>query len=333
MSSRGAHDRPRDQVGEGELLAGGLELGAARRPARRPARVRKLVAVGIERLSSMNRASVAAGPRIGLGSPAGAGAAGRPACRRRRPRRHSTSSLVTRPRGPVPLSSRVSMPCSAAIRAATGVALASPLPDGAGVAASEPRRLSSAAGAGALARRAGARLDPAQHGAHRHGLVGLDQQLGDGAGHRRRQLGVDLVGGDLDQRSSSATLSPGLTSHSSIVPSTTESPISGSVTSTISPPPLGARLRRPPVGRRLRRRRGVARLDLAQRLAHRHGLVGLDEDLGEHARRRGRDLARRPCRWTSRPGRSPSATVSPTCFSHSSTVPSVTDSPTEGMTI
>ncbi len=30
---------------------------------------------------------------------------------------------------------------------------------------------------------------------------------------------------------------------------------------------------------------------------------------------------------------SPSATVSPTCLSHSSTVPSVMDSPTEGMTI
>ena len=49
-------------------------------------------------------------------------------------------------------------------------------------------------------RRAGAGFDAAQHRADVHGRVGLDQQLGDLPGHRRGDLGVDLVGRDLDER-------------------------------------------------------------------------------------------------------------------------------------
>jgi hypothetical protein len=56
-------------------------------------------------------------------------------------------------------------------------------------------------GRGALAgrsRSACADGDPAQGRADRHGLVGLDQDLHDRPSRRRRDLGVDLVGRDLD---------------------------------------------------------------------------------------------------------------------------------------
>ena len=69
--------------------------------------VRKLVAVGIERLSFMNFTSVAAGPRMGWTSaPAGAGAAAPPFPSTAA----STSSFVTRPRGPDPVIASTSMP-------------------------------------------------------------------------------------------------------------------------------------------------------------------------------------------------------------------------------
>ncbi len=63
--------------------------------------VRKLVAVGIDRLSSMNLASVAAGPRITFDStPAGGAGALGPAGPEPLPAAaFSTSALVTRPRG------------------------------------------------------------------------------------------------------------------------------------------------------------------------------------------------------------------------------------------
>ncbi len=49
-------------------------------------------------------------------------------------------------------------------------------------------------------RRSGSRLDTEEHGADGHGLVGVDQDLGDRARHGRRHLGIDLVGRDLDER-------------------------------------------------------------------------------------------------------------------------------------
>ena len=47
---------------------------------------------------------------------------------------------------------------------------------------------------------AGAVADDRQVGADRDGVVLADEDLLQGAGHRRRDLGVDLVGGDLEQR-------------------------------------------------------------------------------------------------------------------------------------
>ena len=65
-------------MGEAELLADAFR-SLRRASSTSTGSVRKLVAVGIERLSSMKRASVAAGPRIGLSSaPAGAVGRGRP---------------------------------------------------------------------------------------------------------------------------------------------------------------------------------------------------------------------------------------------------------------
>src|SRR3954468_6930305 len=106
---------------------------------RRPSRVststvRKLVAVGIERLSFMKRASVAAGPRIDLAPGGGADggvADGRGLDGTEAPFpaiAASTSSFVTRPRGPEPWRPETSTPLAEAIRAATGVALRSPFP-------------------------------------------------------------------------------------------------------------------------------------------------------------------------------------------------------------
>jgi hypothetical protein len=90
-------------------------LSALRRASRASTgRVRKLVAVGIDRLSFMNLTSVAAGPR--MGSTATSAGAPFPSTAAR------TSSFVTRPRGPEPLIPATSRPCALAIRAATGVA-------------------------------------------------------------------------------------------------------------------------------------------------------------------------------------------------------------------
>ena len=48
--------------------------------------------------------------------------------------------------------------------------------------------------------RCGTRADPGQGGADGDGLVLGDEDLGERAGERRRDLGVHLVGGDLEQR-------------------------------------------------------------------------------------------------------------------------------------
>ncbi len=234
------------------------------------------MAVGIERLSSMNRTSVAAGPRMGS-APAGA-AAGWPLPSRAA----STSALVTRPRAPLPLSLSMSSPWSAAIRAATGVALPSPFPVGAGV---------SAAGLAAVASAGGLTVPPGapSPASMRHTTVPTATvssgstsssvtvpATGDGSSASTLSVETSTSGSSL------ATVSPGFTSHSRIVPSATESPISGMATSTISPAP-SPRLRCLALGLGLGFRRCLPGLDLAQDLADGHGLVGLGEDLGEHA--------------------------------------------------
>ena len=254
-------------------------LSCARRSASSPTdSVRKLVAVGIDRLMSMNRARVAAGPRMTVVSaPSGTGAGGAaglaeaplppPAAA------FCTSALVTRPRGPVPVSLEVSTPWSAAKRAATGVALESPLRGGLGGG-------SAGLGLGGLLLGGGRRPCPTwrrrprpRYGRARRprprsrpASASSSTTVPDtGAGSAASILSVDISA----RSSPSETWSPALTSHSRRVPSTTESPISGRVTSTISPEPrvLGAGLvrgavvvprarRRPPGRRRPRSRTG-----------------------------------------------------------------------------
>ena len=149
-------------------------LSALRRASRvSTGRVRKLVAVGIERLSFMNFTSVAAGPR--MGSTAAPEGAPLPSTAAR------TSSLVTRPRGPDPVMSLTSNPCALAIRAATGVTFPPFVAD------------ASAAGFTSVVSALGwtEPFEPPGPGAIRHstepdrdGLVGLDQDLGDRPGDR-----------------------------------------------------------------------------------------------------------------------------------------------------
>jgi hypothetical protein len=83
------------------------------------ASVRKEVAVGIERLSSIAFASIAAGPRSGVASPSAAGAVGA-AAPSPPSAAASTSSFVIRPPIPVPRTVARSIPRSAATRRATG---------------------------------------------------------------------------------------------------------------------------------------------------------------------------------------------------------------------
>ncbi len=147
------------------------------------------------------------GDRAALVHEAGEGGGGARGSARRRPGRRrawplsssaaSTSALVTRPRGaaaaqlfkvdPVarrPCGRRRAWRCRRRCRRGSASFFAG----------------SSVGRRGCCAGGAVARLDTADHGAHGDGLIRLDQQLGDRAGHGRRQLRVDLVGGDLDQR-------------------------------------------------------------------------------------------------------------------------------------
>ncbi len=247
----------------------------------------------------------------------------------------STSCLVTRPRGPLPPTAPRSMPCSAAIRAATGVASASPLT---GAGASVPGRAASTLGAGAACAGAPA---PASirhsSGADRHRLVGFHQQLGDRAGHGRGHLGVDLVGGDLDQRvvdrhgvaGLDAPLEDRALGHR--VAHLREGDVHGLAgrlagSSPLEAPSAGAADGRP---RPRARRRTRSRRAPARPAPSRPGPRG-----SPRARPAAGDgtSASTLSVDTSTIGSS-TATVSPTCLSHSRTVPSVTDSPMAGMVI
>ncbi len=194
------------------------------------------------------------------------------------------SPFVTRPRGPLPGTLPRSMPCSAAMRAATGVA--SPLPP------FGPGASSAAAGSAAAGSAAGDTVPlgwPSPACMRQTTVPTATVSSGStsssttvpatGEGSSASTLSVETS----TSGSSFATVSPGLTSHSSTVPSATESPISGMATSTSSPVALVLI-----VGRRIGGR--LPRLDLAQHLAHGHGLVGLGEDLRQHARGGGEHL-------------------------------------------
>ncbi len=162
--------------------------------------VRKLVAVGIERLSFMKRTSVAAGPRIGRVSPS-AGAEGAAA------RSVALDRVLHVVLGHPPARARPAQRAQVhAVRAGhaggdgRGVDIAVAL-GGLGVGGRLDlldlgRGLHRSVALGG----AGSGLDPAQDGADVDGGVGLHEQLGDRARHRRGDLGVDLVGGDLDER-------------------------------------------------------------------------------------------------------------------------------------
>ena len=191
--------------------------------------VRKLVAVGIERLSFMNFTSVAAGPRMGWTSAAAGAPLPSTAAR--------TSSLVTRPRGPDPGIASTSSPWALAIRAATGVAFP---PFVVGAPAAGFVSVGSALGwTGPFEAPAPAAIlhstDPTATVSSAWTRISvIVPATGDGTSASTLSVEISTNG------SSTATTSPVFTRHSSTVPSATESPISGKATSTTSPPPAGA---------------------------------------------------------------------------------------------
>ena len=194
-------DRVGDQMGEGDALAGVLELAPAavhRRHGQRAERGRgrdrpALVHVAGEHPgAAAQRLGLAAGRgrggRRGRGDAVAVGAA-------------RTSAFVIRPPGPLPVTEPRSIPSAAATRAATGEILASSGSGAAGAAVDAPLPASvagsaSRAGAAAAAplRRRGHAGDDLADGDRG---AGLDQHLGDRAGRGRGQLDVDLVGRDL----------------------------------------------------------------------------------------------------------------------------------------
>src|SRR5579884_2284438 len=102
----------------------------------------------------------------------------------------STSALVMRPPRALPVTVVRSIPSAAAIRWATGDALAA-------ICISLPTACGGAgAASSSSARRAG--LHPRDHLPDRHGRPLLDEDLRDRAASGSGQLHVDLVGRDLD---------------------------------------------------------------------------------------------------------------------------------------
>ena len=99
--------------------------------------------------------------------------------------------------------------------------------------ASTPPALAPLRGSGRLS---GAGRDPREHGADLHGRLDLDQDLAHDPGDRGRHLGVDLVGGDLaDRLARPRSCRRPATRQATTVPSATETPICGIVTSTSRP--------------------------------------------------------------------------------------------------
>ena len=296
--------------------------------------VRKLVAVGIERLSSMKRASVAAGPRIGTAvAPSGAGGAlGAPLpCTAA-----STSSLVTRPRGPLPCTVETSSPWALATRAATGVA--APGAPGA-AAAGTGAEVGSAAGAtgppaaGAAPAPAAMRQSVVPTATVSSACTRISRSVpATGEGSSASTLSVEIS----TRMSSTATASPTRFRHSSTVPSATESPISGKATSTSSPslsppapfPLAAAGAGSPPAGGG-----GAAPTSISPSGAPTWTVWSGSTRIRTSVPDAGAGTSASTLSVDTSTIGSSALTVSPTCLSHSSTVPSVTDSPIAGIVI
>ena len=164
--------------------------------------VRSEVAVGISREASMWRASIAAPPRSSLlsvtvgsalarGPAAGAGAA----------LAASTSAFVMRPAGPLPSTAARSTPSAAAMRRATGEMCAPSRRLRLAACGPGSRGATGGCSAGAQrGRHAVVGRDLGEHRADRHGLTGGRVDLRERPGGRRGNLGIDLVGGHLDER-------------------------------------------------------------------------------------------------------------------------------------
>ena len=186
---------------------------------------RNEVAVGIERLSFIALARVAAGPRRGFASPATTvptGTAPSPSLER-------TSDLVILPPGPLPLTPLRSTPLASAARRATGVALAPSVADGSatlGEVSAVPAPSPSAPSPLTISA-SGLPISIVSSGPTRI-LVIVPLA---GAGTSASTLSVETS----TTVSPSAIWSPSVTCHSSTVPSVTDSPISGITIS--SPPP------------------------------------------------------------------------------------------------
>ena len=270
----------------------------------------------------MKRASVAAGPRIGCDA-------------RRRWRRArrcpataaSTSSLVTRPRGPVPVHASRSSPCARRCAPRRAWRSRRRCRRGSGAGSPRPARASGCRAVGAAPAPAAIRHSTVPDGDR---LVRLDQDLGDRAGDGRGQLGVDLVGGDLDERVVDCDRVAHL--HAPLEHRALGDRVAHLREGDVDE--LAVLLRRRLLGAAGRGRRGRRRPPRSRRAPSPPG------------------RSRRPRRgsWSSVPAAgagtsastlsveistsgSSASTRSPTCFSHSSTVPSVTDSPIWGMVI
>src|SRR3954468_18886706 len=193
--------------------------------------VRNEVAVGIERLSSMYLASIAAPPlRTVVAPPAGAAAGAAPLPPLAAAR---TSALVILPDGPLPETPPRSMPSAAATRAATGETLASWGSEGAEAGAEAPLPVgASGAAAGAapgdvVIRAIAWPTVTVSPSSARISVIVPDA----GAGSSMSTLSVEIS----TTVWPSATASPTLTAHSRIVPSVTDSPPAGVTLSMVSP--------------------------------------------------------------------------------------------------
>ena len=252
----------------------------------------------------------------------------------------STSSLPIRPAGPVPWTRARSTPCAAATRRATGVTFdaVGQLDGGAGVAprARRARRLAAPAPARPSLRAVagGHARDDLADG---HGLAGLGEDLGRRVpGRGRGHLGVDLVGGDLDDRLVGLDGVAAALAHSRTTPSETDSPIAGMTMSTTSRPrprprrlvgaaggaaarpAWPARCRSPARSRRARRRRATVSPSAAWILT-----TVPATGAGTSASTLSVEISTSV---------SSAETGSPSALCHSRTVPSVTESPIAGMT-
>ena len=179
-------------------------------------------------------------------------------CAARRSMNASTSCLRTRPSRPVPETEPRSTPsrcCDAPDDrrvVPVGRGLCGRLRSGAGGFGGRLRRGVGAGGFGgrlgwgvglggraglsfSLRGGAGVGRDARERRSHRDRLLGLDQQLRDTPGRRGRHLAVDLVGRDLADRLVGVDpVAEAACATSTIVPSATETPICGIVTSTVA---------------------------------------------------------------------------------------------------